>query len=69
MNLTFIETSSNSVLGYFREEGKVTIETYTIDHNNMKVFYTKSMNGFMLFDGTNFDGVSALVGDVVGECN
>lgn len=59
----YLQTAPNSILAIAIEDGASVIETWTIDPEMKKALYTKTTSGY-----GQFDGVSAFVGNVVGNC-
>jgi hypothetical protein len=62
--ISFVEVTPQFILGVYRGGVyKGTVETWGIDIERRKVYYTSSRSGF-----TIFDGAKVLVGDVIGKC-
>ncbi len=56
--------STNSLLCIEAAEGRLTVETWSIDASAKKVVHTKAVSGYGPFDGANL-----FVGKVVGTCS
>lgn len=62
-DLKCMETSTMSVLCMYNEAGQSTVETWAVDPEKKKAYYTQTRSGFGLMNNAKL-----LVGDLVGRC-
>jgi hypothetical protein len=62
--LSFEQVTPQLIVGVYKSGGyRGTIESWGIDIENRKVFYTQARNGFGIFDGAKM-----FIGNIEGNC-
>lgn len=62
-DLDYVAASTNSVVGRSVDNRKLTLETWAIDTETKKAFFTQTRIG-----SGSFDGTKSFIGDVLGHC-
>ena len=62
-NLACTEASPTSVLCVYTESDQSTVETWAVDPEKSKVYYTQTRSGFGALNNAKL-----MVGDIVGKC-
>jgi len=62
-DLKCIETSSTSVLCMYNKAGQSTVETWAVDTEKKKAYYTQTRSGF-----GPMNNAKLMVGNLVGRC-
>ena len=62
--ISFKEVTPQLIVGVYKSGGyKGTVESWGIDIENRKVFYTQTKSGYTIFDGAKM-----FIGDIEGKC-
>jgi hypothetical protein len=62
--ISFKEVTPQLIVGVYKSGGyKGTVESWGIDIENRKVFYTQTKSGYTIFDGAKM-----FIGDLDGKC-
>ena len=63
-NLSCRPATKNSLVCIDSKEGRLTVETWSVDESQKKLVHTKAISGYGTYDGGNL-----FVGKIVGACS